>query len=175
MVGAEHLLRLKDRGGMGLELGPVDLAGLQGLEVDFGDGRVLVDQGVFSVFAPQVGGGYDQPVGEGLLARGGEEAVDVLLLKGVVRGLELALNRVELTGPGCLRDEVDASVLGPQPLDLGPICIGPYIAVEIPIGGLIAEVGQDEILEVGSLFTFRDSSLAKRRQKAGKCGHADPQ
>ncbi len=160
LVRAEILLFLEDRRGAGLILRPVDLAGFEGGEVDLADGRRLVVEGVFRVFAPVIGGGDDVAEREGLLARGGEEAVDVGLFHRVVLGVALALDGVVFLGAAGLRDEVDAGVLTRETefwaADfLDPVGIQPDMGIEIGIGGLVAEVGADEFLEVGAFFAFR--------------------
>jgi hypothetical protein len=57
------------------------------------------------------------------------------------------------------RDEVDAGVLAGQAelrgADFpGPVGIEPDVRVEVGVGGLVAEIGADEFLEVGSFFAL---------------------
>jgi hypothetical protein len=136
---------------------PVDLAGFEGEEVDLVNGRLLAVEGVGGVIGPVVGGGDEVAEGEGFLAGGGEEAVDVGLFHGVVLGVALALDGVVVLGALGLGDEVDAGVLA-RHAELwgadfpGPVGVEPDVRVEVGVGGLVAEIGADEFLEVGSFF-----------------------
>ncbi len=72
----------------------------------------VVALGHFQREALGVGGGDDVAEGEGLLAGGGEEAVDVGFFHRVVLGVALALDGVIFAGAASFGDEVDAGVLG---------------------------------------------------------------
>ncbi|MNF70986.1 hypothetical protein D3C84_529210 [compost metagenome] len=95
---AQLLTRLECNRLVGLVLGPVNLAFFQGLQVNFVDRKLLALQRILSVLTPVIGGGNDDTVRERRLARGGEEAVDILLLDAVVLGVQLALDGMKLTG-----------------------------------------------------------------------------
>jgi hypothetical protein len=160
LVRAEFLFRLEgEGGGAGLVFCPVDLAGFEGEEVDLVNGWLLAVEGVGGVIGPVVGGGDDVAEGEGFLARGGEEAVDIGLFHGVVLGVAFALDGVVFLGALGFRDEVDAGVLaGHAELRgadfLGPVGVEPDVGVEVGVGGLVAEIGADEFLEVGAFFAL---------------------
>lgn len=146
---------------------PVDLALFEGLQIDLGDGRVLIPQGVVGVFGPLVAGADDDAVGEGRLTGCGEEAVDVAFGYFVVWGVELALNGVGFVrfGAGfcagfCLGDKIDANVAGIPAFLFCPIAIKPNIAIEIGIDGLMAEINADELFEVVAFFTLGLGLLA---------------
>ena len=156
LVIAQLLARLKHHRLVGLVFGPVDLAVFQSLQVDLADRRLLALQGVLGVLTPVVGGGHDDAVRERRLARGSEETVDVLFLDFVVLGVQLALNRVVLAGALGARHQVDTCVLAAEALLLGPLCVHPHLVVQITVGGLIAQVGADQLLEVGAFFAFSD-------------------
>src|SRR5690606_35339815 len=122
-----------------LEARPVDYARFEVGKVEAGDGRLLVDERRLGMLRPVVGRGDDQPVGEGLLPGGGEEGVDVALLEAVVLVVELALDRVDLARARD-RYEVDPDVAGVLALPPRPFGVGKDLLVEVPVGGLVAEV-----------------------------------
>lgn len=122
----------------GLVLCPVDLAVFQCLEVDLADRRLLVLQGVLGVLAPVVGGGDDEAMGERLLARGGEETVDISLLDAIVLCLELALDGVVLACALGAGDQVDTGVACVQAAFFGPISISPDVFVQVAVGRFVA-------------------------------------
>src|SRR5690606_41937258 len=95
LVRPQGLFGLVNRSLLWLVLRPIDLALFQIMLGDLADRRLLVDEGVFGVLGPVVGGADNDPVCEWLAARGGEEAVDVLLLQLVVRVVELALDGMD--------------------------------------------------------------------------------
>ncbi len=64
------LLLSKNRGLLGLILRPVDDTGFEVEQVNLADRRVLVRQRGFGVAVPQIGGGYDDAMGEPAFARG---------------------------------------------------------------------------------------------------------
>ena len=116
-------------------------------------------EGVRGVFAPDVGGGDDVAERERLLAGGGEEAVNVGLLHGVILGIALALDGVAFLRALGLGNEVDAGVLtGKAELRaadfLGPVGIEPDLGIKIGVTGLIAEMSADEFLKVSARFAL---------------------
>ena len=172
----ERILGLEDGRGAGAVSGPVDLGILQVEEVYLVNGRLLVPEGFFGVLAPVIGGGDDDALGEGLAAGGGEEAVDVGLAHAVVGGEALALDGVVFLGAPGLGDEVDAGVLrGSAELRgadfLGPVGEEPDVVVEILLAGLVAEVGADELLEVGAFFPFGPGGVAVLGEDALQGSH----
>jgi hypothetical protein len=70
-----------------------------------------------------------------------------------------------------LRDEVDAGVLPVLAVGLGPVGEGPDLGVEVLVAGLVAKVGEDQVLEVGPLFPFGDGGGAEAAEQVGECGH----
>src|SRR5689334_21495758 len=80
-----------------LELCPVDLTIVEIIECDLADRDVLAVKRGLSVVGPVVSATDNPTANERLLARRGEEAVDVGLLDSVVRSVELALNGMELS------------------------------------------------------------------------------
>ena len=123
-MGAQLLLLLQQAGtgvrlaagpvcfdtGVRLIAGPVDLAVFQIGQCDLADRWLLVDQRVFSVFAPAIRSADDQSVFEWLAAGCGEEAVDIFFLQTVVGIVELALDGVHLVLLG-FGHEVDTVIL----------------------------------------------------------------
>jgi hypothetical protein len=154
-----------------LILRPINLGVLQIEEVDFIDGRLLVAQGGFGVFTPVVRGGDDDALGEGLLAGGGEEAVDVALINAMRGVVAFALDGVKLFGAVSLGDEIDTGVYGGEAVCYRPICKEPYVGVEVGKAGFVAEVGADEFLEVGAFFFLGLGCCALLCEDALKCGH----
>lgn len=67
---------------------------------------------------------------------------------------------MELAGASGLRDEVDAGVATIQALSSSPISIGPDMAIEVAVTRLVAQVGEDDLLEVGSLFSLREGVVS---------------
>ncbi|MNV89307.1 hypothetical protein D3C71_1835910 [compost metagenome] len=80
---------------LGLVLRPINLTIFQVAQVNLADWRLLVDQSVFGVGTPMVGGAYDQTVTKSLFAGRCEKAVYVTLLQPVVGCVQLALNGVD--------------------------------------------------------------------------------
>lgn len=160
LVGTEGFLCFEDGRGAGLEAGPVDLAVFEVVEIDFGDGRLLSGEGLLGVVGPGGGGGDDDAMGEGFLTGGGEEAVDVAFLDAVVFGVEFALDSVGFGGAAGTGNEVDAGVFGGEAVFAGPVGVGPDLFVEVGVGGLVAEVGEDEFLEIGAFFAFGEGGGA---------------
>lgn len=141
------------------------------MQVDLADRGVLVQQSVFGVLAPVVGGADDHPVGERLFARRGEKAVDVLFLKLVGGVVELALDGVELAGAGGLRHQVDAGVARVQALGFRPLGIGPHLTVKVAVTGRVAQVADHQLLEIGALFALGDGGVAIRVEKLSESSH----
>ena len=148
LVLPELLLGLEYRRLARLVLAPINLAVFEVVEVNLVDWRLLVTQRVVSVFTPVVGGDDDQPVTERLFAGSGKEAVDVAFLDAVIRRVELALDGVDLVGSLCLRHQVYAGIPRIQALLTCPISIRPYLAVQIPVSRLIAQVGTNQVFKV---------------------------
>ena len=98
LVLAEGFLFFKRGGFAGGIFSPGDLAVFEVEEGNLAYWRGLAFQGVLGVFAPIIGGGNDDAVGEWLFPGGGEEAVDVGFLDPVVLGVALALDGVEFVG-----------------------------------------------------------------------------
>ncbi len=159
LVEAEFLLGLEGGGGggAGAVFCPVDLAGFEGEEVDLVNGWLLAVEGVGGIIGPVVSGGDDVAEGERFLAGGGEEAVDIGLFHGVVLGVAFALDGVVFLGAVRFRDEVDAGVFA-RHAELrgadfpGSVGVEPDVGVEVGVGGLVAEIGADEFLEVAAFF-----------------------
>ena len=149
-------LRLKFRDGFGFVSGPVDLTRFQVVQINVADRWLLIDQRVLRIVSPVVRRGDDDAMLERLLPGGGEEAVDVAFLDGVVFRVELALDGVEFACPSGACDEVDAGVGFADAKFVGHVGEHPDVAVEVGVGGLIAEVDADELFEVGAFFTFSD-------------------
>ena len=99
-------------------------------------------------------------MGERLLARRGEEAVDVALLNRVVRRVELTLDRVDFAVAG-LGDEVDADVATVDPALLRPNGVRKHCSIELTIFQLVLEILDRQLLEVRSLFALRDGGRTK--------------
>ncbi len=106
------------------------------------------------MFAPQIRGADDDPVREWFFARYRKEAVDVALLQLVVRGVELALDGVVFASSGSLDHQINARVPLVQPLQLCPLGIRPHIAVKVAVGGLIAQVANNQLFKVGAFFAL---------------------
>jgi hypothetical protein len=70
-----------------------------------------------------------------------------------------------------LRHQVDTGVVAVQPLAGGPFAIGPDLRIEILVGGLVAQVANDQLFEVGALLAFTGSGLAVGIEQIGKGGH----
>lgn len=150
---------------------PVDAAVFEVVQVDARDGRLLADEGLRGVVGPVERRGDDDAVREGLLAGGGEEAVDVLFADLVIGVVELALDGVELVGVAGLGDEVDAGVLGDEVLGFRPIGVGPNIRVKVGIGRLVAEVGADKVFEIGAFFSLGEGGGTEVGENIGEGGH----
>jgi hypothetical protein len=121
------------------------------MQVDLRHRRLLVPEGLLCVGAPGTCGAHDNAVAEALLARGGEEAVDVRFLQVVIFSVELALDRVEFSGAGA-GNQVDADILSIVPLSLRPVSVHPDFAVQVGVAGLVLQIALNELLEVGALF-----------------------
>ena len=160
LMKPELFLDLQHRCCLGLVLGPLDLAVLQIVQVDLADGWLLVTQRLLGVGAPVVRRADNDPVSEWLLARGGEETVDVALLQPVVFGVQLALDRVDFTSSLGLGDQVDARVALVQPLLRRPFTIGPDLAVEVAVGRFVAQVAEHQLLEVRAFLALGLGGLA---------------
>src|SRR5262249_17410603 len=107
---------------------PVDDAVLERMEVDLDDRSLLTLERRLGVIAPKIRGGDDDALRERLLARRGEEAVDVGLLEAVIGRVELALDRVDVAGGG-RGDEVNACVALVELLLAGPFSVRKHLAV----------------------------------------------
>ncbi len=135
------------------------------MEIDLVNGRLLFAQGIFGVFAPVIGGGDNDALGEGFPAGGGEEAVDIGFAHAIVGCVTFALDGVVFLGATGACDEVNAGVLGGD-AELGsanfpgPIPKKPDVAVEVGIAGLITKVSADELFEVGAFFPLGLGSAA---------------
>ena len=168
---AQGLLFLQRNDGFGLELRPVDLAGFQIMQGDLADRRLLVNQCVLGIVRPMVGGADDDAMGKGLAAGCSKETVDVALLQAVVGSVELALDGVDLAGASDFGNKVDAVVLGGEAIGRRPFGPRPDLAVQVAVGGFIAQVGEDQLLEVSALFTFADRRLAETTQQLIQSTH----
>ena len=73
---------------------------------------------------------------------------------------------VSATGFG---NEIDAGVSGIESLFRCPIGVEPDIRIEIGVGCLIAQVGADEFLEVGSLLSLGLRCSTVVGEKLRKC------
>jgi len=101
-----------------------------------------------------VGGADDDAMSKRLLARSSKKAVDVLLLKRIVVGVQLALDRVKFARAGSLCYQIDANITPVYTLKSGPVGIVSDITIEIPVGCLVSHVAKDQFLKVGALFTL---------------------
>lgn len=96
------------------------------------------------------------------LARGCEEAVDILLSDDVIGGIELALDGVEFACAACSGDEVDPRVLAGQTQVGSPFAVGPDAVIEVGIAGLGPQIADRQLLEIGALFALGDGSITER-------------
>ena len=113
----EALLFFEDRFASDLKPRPIDLTIFQIAAGDFDYWSSLTLECFVCIVGPVIGGGDDDSVCEGFLARGGEETVNVALRDAVVPPIVLALDGMKITGASNLRDEVDACVLAGYPLN----------------------------------------------------------
>ena len=131
-------------------VGPVNGRLSEIIDADAPGLDLLVDQGIGGVPGPLVCGGDDHAAGEWVLARGGEERVDVALLDRVSGVEELALDRAIPVAIEFLSDEVDAGV--DLPVASRPVLPKPdFLELRSPYG-IGCEVGQCELLEQEALF-----------------------
>ena len=162
LVRTQRLPGLQDHGGLGLIPRPVDLAGFQVVQGDLADRRLLVDQRVLGVLAPVVGAAYDDAMSERLATGRSEKAVDVLLLKPVFRIVELALNGMDDPGACFFGHQVDTVILGAKTVVRRPFGPGPDPTVQVSVGSLVAEIGKNQLLEIGALLTLGHGRTAQR-------------
>ncbi len=158
----------------GLEFRPVDLAVLQIVQIDAGNGRVLVKQRHFGVVAPVAGGGNDDAAGKGFFARGGKEAVDVGFDDAMIFCVELALDGVEFVGALGLGDQIDAGVFGVEAqvgVGFYPVGIGPYMAIKVAVGGFVAQVLDAQLFKVGAFLALGNGGVAEGGEKGLQSGH----
>ena len=109
LMVAQLLPGFQHRSCFGLVSAPINLAVFQIVQVYLADGRLLVAQGVFSVFAPMIGRADNDAVSEYFLARCGKKTVDVALLQTVVFVVELALDSVIFAGAG-FGDQINTGI-----------------------------------------------------------------
>ena len=121
------------------------------MQVYLADGRLLIAQGVFSVFAPMIGGADNDAVSEYFLARCGKKAVDVTFLQAVVFVVELALDSVIFAGAG-FGDQINTGIAAIQALQFCPFAIRPNVTVQIAVAGLVTQVAQDQFFKVSAFF-----------------------
>ena len=141
------------------------------MQGDLADRRLLVNQRVLRVLGPVIGGADNDPVGKGLATRRSEEAIDVLLLQLVIRVVELALDGVDFTRAGDFGHQVDAIVLGSEALTRRPLRPSPDLAVQILVGGLVAQLSEDQFLEVRAFLALRHGGVAVGGKKLGEVSH----
>ncbi|MNN36938.1 hypothetical protein D3C81_1508550 [compost metagenome] len=77
-----------------------------------------------------------------------------------------------LAGALGARYQVDTRVLTAEALILGPLCVHPHLVVQITVGGLIAQVRADQLLEVGAFFALGDRGGAVGVEQSGESGHS---
>ena len=112
---AQRLLGFKNWSLLGLVVGPINLAVFQVAQIDLANGWLLVDQRVFCVGTPVIGGANDQSMGERFFARGREKAVNVSLLKPVVGCIQLALDGMKFACVG-LCHQIDTGIVSAEAL-----------------------------------------------------------
>ena len=153
-MGTQLFLRFQNNRLLRAILRPVNLAVFQVMQRDPADRYLLVHQRLFSMLGPQIGRTDNQALGKRVSARSREEAVDILFLQAVVRGIELALDG--MNGP-CVRllcHQINTVILGRETMSGPPFGPFPNPTVEIPIDRLVAQVRQYQFLEVCPLFSF---------------------
>jgi hypothetical protein len=89
---------------------PISLATCQIVQIDFVHRRILALQGILCVFAPVIGGGYNNAVRKGFFVGCGKEAIHILSLDFVAFIVKLALDGVVLVCSCCFGDKVDTCV-----------------------------------------------------------------
>jgi len=135
--------------GRGLQLGHPDPAHRNLLALD----RVL------GVRVPPVRRRDDDPLGEPLLARGGQERVDRVLVHRRTRPEELALDRDVAARTLVDRHQVDARVV--LPTATRPLLPQPHVAELIGIHRIGLQICRDEALEPAPLVSLRRRGLAQ--------------
>ena len=110
-------------------------------------------------------------MGERLLSRGSEKAVDVLFLNAVIFGIEFTLDGVELFGALSLGYKINTRIFSVKPLFLCPVRIRPELAVKIRIGGFVTKIGEDQLFKIGAFFSFCDGGVAVSGEKVLKIAH----
>ena len=117
--------------GQGVGLGPVEgipvnAGRFQLRQPDAPHRYLLALQGVLGVLVPPVGGGDDDPLGEALFPRRGQEGVDVLLADRRPRCVELALDRHQASRECVFSYQVNTGVVLAAPG--GPVLPQPHLA-----------------------------------------------
>jgi len=133
-----------------VDVAPVDLGLQQVADPDPHDRDGQVLELLLDRWTPVLRGRDDDPAGEPLLARRGEEGVDVGLGHMVGRVVELALHGAPPTGRDVLRHDVDAVVVGAAPA--GPLL--PQVDLLEPVRELRRrpQVARHQPLESGALL-----------------------
>ena len=141
--------RRQHLGGARVELGPVERGADEVFEADDVDRDLLVLDRRLGGRVEAPGRGHQEAGAERVLARLGEEGVDLPLGQGCLGAEELALHRHEVAGVALAGDEVDA-VVGAGAA-LGPVAPHPHLLEPPGIQRLGDEEGLDEPLEPGAL------------------------
>jgi hypothetical protein len=141
--------RRQHLGGARVELGPVERGADEVFEPDDVDRDLLVLDRRLGGRVEAPGRGHQEAGAERVLARLGEEGVDLPLGQGCLGAEELALHRHEVAGVALAGDEVDA-VVGAGAA-LGPVAPHPHLLEPPGIQRLGDEEGLDEPLEPGAL------------------------
>ena len=153
-MGTQLFLRFQNNRLLRAILRPVNLTVFQVMQRDPADRYLLILQCLFSKLRPQIGRTDNQALGKRFSPRSREEAVDILFLQAIVRGIELALDGMNGPCAPLLCHQIDAVILGREAMFRPPFGPSPNPTEEISIDRLVAQIRQYQILEVCPLFSF---------------------